>query len=117
MNQHLLCDVSHIIAPISYYCQPGDPVERSWGFFTPWQSCSKERGGVHFSKHGSFIYDVCDLVKNDIDNDFQASPLEAAEIFEKLTSSDAGERDGAAAVVGLTDLNEQLKMSFARLRR
>ena len=110
-------DVFHIIAPISYYCQPGDPVERSWGFFTPWQSCSKERGGVHFLKHGSFIYDVCDLVKNDIDNDFQASPLEAAEIFEKLTSSDAGERDGAAAVVGLTDLNEQLKMSFARLRR
>ena len=70
-----------------------------------------------FLKHGSFIYDVCDLVKNNIDNDFQASPLEAAEIFEKLTSSDAGERDGAAAVVGLTDLNEQLKMSFARLRR
>ena len=74
----------------------------------------KEVASINKKKN---IYDVCDLVKNYIDNDFQASPLEAAEIFEKLTSSDAGERDGAAAVVGLTDLNEQLKMSFARLRR
>ena len=91
--------------PSQACCQPGDPAERSWGCFTSRQYCSQERGA--FTDTSATITDE---VENYTD-DWQPSAPEGVE------DVDHERADAGAATIGCTDLNEQLKMSFAKLRR